>query len=130
MDGPLRKFVSTSYNLLVLMLWPRLGSLDVNGTPKILPRRAIQAMDLQSKGWFLDPEIMIKAYRMGLRVLEFNAFARMRGSGVSHVRASTCWEFVRNLLHYRFSDELDRWAKQLPNLETEDRAIQRGLELG
>ena len=39
MDGFKRKVVSTGYNLLVLALWPRLGSLDVNGTPKILPAR-------------------------------------------------------------------------------------------
>ncbi len=130
MDGLLRKFVSTSYNLLVLLLWPRLGSLDMNGTPKLLPRRAVQAMDLQSRGWFLDPEIMIKAHRMGLRVLEFNVFARMRGSGVSHVRVNTCWEFLRNLIHYRFSGELDHWAEQLPTQEIKDQTIQRGLELG
>jgi glycosyltransferase involved in cell wall biosynthesis len=129
MDGLLRKVVSVSYNLLVLLLWPRLGSLDVNGTPKILPRRAVQAMDLRSRGWFLDPEIMIKANRMGLRVLEFNAFARMRGSGVSHVRVSTCWEFLRSLIHYRFSGELDRWAEELTKWPPEDQAALRGFEL-
>lgn len=113
MDGFKRKVVSTGYNLLVLALWPRLGSLDVNGTPKILPREVVQAMDLRSTGWFLDPEIMIKAHTMGIRVLEFNSFARLRGSGVSHVRSSTCWEFLRNLLHYRFSDEIPCWRKSM-----------------
>lgn len=113
MDGFARKVISTGYNLLVLALWPRLGSLDVNGTPKILPREVVQAMDLQSTGWFLDPEIMIKAHYMGVRVLEFNSFARLRGSGVSHVRTSTCWEFLRNLLHYRFSDEIPRWQESV-----------------
>lgn len=105
MDGLRRKVVSIIYNLLVLVLWPRLGSLDVNGLPKILPRDAILAMQLKSKGWLLDPEIMIKAYYMGLRVVEFNAFARMRGSGVSHVRAATVWEFLKSLVLFRFSKE-------------------------
>ena len=77
MDGPLRKLISITYNLLIRMLWPGLQSLDINGTPKILPRPALEAMRLESRGWFLDPEIMIKAHYMGLRVLEFNAFARM-----------------------------------------------------
>lgn len=113
MDGLQRKLVSITYNLLVRTLWPRLDSLDVNGTPKILPRDALLAMQLQSQGWFLDPEIMIKAHYMGLRVLEFNAFARMRGRGVSHVRAETCWEFLHSLLVYRFSGRMSNWRREL-----------------
>ncbi len=113
MDGFMRKFISVAYNLFVLTLWPRLGSIDVNGTPKILRRDLLLAMRLESKEWFLDPEIMIKAYYMGIRVHEFNVFARMRGSGLSHVRVGTCWEFFRNLIVYRFSDELSRWKHDL-----------------
>ncbi|MCA9968864.1 MAG: glycosyltransferase family 2 protein [Anaerolineales bacterium] len=118
MDGLWRKFVSVSYNFFVRLLWPRLESLDVNGTPKLMPRDVIQAMDLKFKGWLLDPEIMIKAHYMGVRVLEFNAFARMRSNGVSHVRAMTCWEFFRHLLIFRFSrqwradfERASRWTE-------------------
>jgi len=103
MDGLVRKMVSTSYNLFVRLLWPKLASLDINGSPKLLSREIINAMDLKNKGWLLDPEIMIKAHYMGVRVLELNVFARMRGSGVSHVRAMTVWEFTKNLLIFRFS---------------------------
>lgn len=109
MDGLQRKLVSIAYNLMIRLLWPRLDSLDVNGTPKILPREALLAMRLESRGWFLDPEIMIKAHAMGMRVFEFNVFARMRGNGISHVRASTCWEFFRNLLWWRFGPPIRRW---------------------
>jgi glycosyltransferase involved in cell wall biosynthesis len=115
MDGLRRKVVSTAYNLFVRALWPRLETLDVNGSPKILPRRAIMAMGLTSKGWFLDPEIMVKAHYMGIRVLEFNVFARMRGNGVSHVRLETCWEFFRSLLYFRLSPELSSWKAELRN---------------
>ena len=103
MDGVLRRIVSTSYNLFVRLLWPRLASVDVNGSPKILRREYLLAMNLKSKEWFLDPEIMVKAHYMGLRILELNVFARMRGSGLSHVHPNTCWEFVRDLLVFRFS---------------------------
>ena len=106
MDGLQRKLVSTAYQLFVRLLWPRLGTIDVNGSPKILPRDELIAMRLESKGWLLDPELMIKAQYSNLRVLELNVFARMRGAGVSHVRASTCWEFIRTLLGARFSG---RW---------------------
>ena len=103
MDGLLRKIVSTSYNVFVRVLWPGLASIDVNGSPKLLPADVLRAMDLQSKDWLLDPEIMVKAHQMGLRVLEFNVFARMRGAGLSHVRATTCWEFFHRLLVFRLT---------------------------
>lgn len=109
MDGGARKFVSIAYNVFFRTLWPGVESLDINGLPKIMPRDVVQRMELTSRQWFLDPEIMIKAHYLGVRVLEYNVFARMRGSGLSHVRALTCWEFFTALLRYRFSGELSRW---------------------
>ena len=105
MDGLWRKMVSTAYNMFVRLLWPRLQTLDVNGSPKLLPRSVISSMDLKSKNWLLDPEIMIKVHYLGVPVLELNVFARMRGGGVSHVRAETCGQFLRYLLKFRFSQE-------------------------
>lgn len=113
MDGFTRRVVSIAYNGFVWLLWPRLGSVDVNGLPKILPRAAVEAMRLESRRWFLDPEIMIKARHLGLRVIELNVFARMRGGGTSHVRAATCWEFFRSLLAYRFGRTIPRWKRSL-----------------
>jgi glycosyltransferase involved in cell wall biosynthesis len=113
LDGLVRKVVSIAYNLFVRILWPRLGSIDINGSPKILPRNILLAMRPESKGWFLDPEIMVKAHYMGVRVLEFNVFARMRGNGLSHVRMETCWEFFWKLLHFRFSRGLVQWREDV-----------------
>jgi glycosyltransferase involved in cell wall biosynthesis len=114
LDGPIRKIVSVSYNLLVLLLWPGLGTLDVNGSPKLLRRESLAALRLTSKQWFLDPELIIKAHYLGLRVVELNVFARLRGSGLSHVRASTGWEFFRELLRYRFFGALTAWRRETP----------------
>lgn len=111
MDGSSRKFVSVAYNMFFRTLWPGVDSLDINGLPKIMPREVVRRMALTSTQWFLDPEIMIKAHYLGVRVLEYNVFARMRGSGLSHVRATTCWEFFRSMLRYRFSSELSQWRK-------------------
>jgi glycosyltransferase involved in cell wall biosynthesis len=122
MDGFRRKVVSVSYNLFVRLLWPSLESIDVNGTPKLLPRVVLNAMDLKSKNWLLDPEIMIKAHYMGIKVLEFNAFARMRGGGVSHVRMGTLWEFFQYLLAFRFSK---KWRQDFQ--ATSRRRIDAGL---
>lgn len=122
MDGVQRKLISIAYNGLVNVFWPGIQSLDINGTPKMMRRAVLEVMDLNSRGWFLDPEMMIKAHYMGLRVLELNAFARMRGNGISHVRTSTCWEFLRNLLDFRFSSRMRRWRK--------DNRVRNGVIIG
>ena len=101
------------------MLWLCIASWDINGSPKLVRREHLHAMRLTSKDWFLDAELMIKAHALGIRVHELNVFARQRGSGLSHVRGSTCWEFFRNLLAYRFSGRLrtaprKRRVEQLP----------------
>jgi glycosyltransferase involved in cell wall biosynthesis len=111
MDGLLRKLVSASYNVFVRVLWPRLGSIDINGTPKLMPRELAQALRPTSHDWLLDPEIMVKAHCLGARVLEFNVFGRMRGNGLSHVRASTCLRFFVALMRLRFSRDLPRWRR-------------------
>lgn len=116
LDGFLRKVVSVGYNLLVFCLWPGLGSIDVNGSPKIVHRDVLSRLDLRSKRWFLDPELMIKAHYLGVRVIEVNVFARMRGHGLSHVRATTCWEFFSTLMRYRFGREMSRWRKSVQPL--------------
>jgi glycosyltransferase involved in cell wall biosynthesis len=103
MDGLTRKVVSTGFNVFIRVLWPRLESIDINGSPKILPRAVMRAMKLRSKDWFLDAEMMVKAHHMGVRVREVNVFARLRGNGLSHVRMSTCWLFLKRLLQFRFS---------------------------
>jgi glycosyltransferase involved in cell wall biosynthesis len=102
LDGRVRRVVSFTYNVVATLLFGHLGSTDLNANPKILPRSHLEAMQLRSKDWFLDAEVMIKAKRMGLPVYEMNVFALMRAEGVSHVRPATCLEFVRNLVYYRF----------------------------
>lgn len=112
LDGPWRSFVSMLFNLFMLMLWPKIGSYDVNGSPKILHRDVIAAMKLESKDWLLDPEIMIKAGDMGIGVIEMNSFARMREHGVSHVQVATIWSFITTLLQFRFGNKLKNWRRE------------------
>lgn len=103
MDGFKRRITSIVYNGVVFSMFGGLGSIDINGNPKILPREYIERMNLKSRDWFLDAEIMIKAKRLRLPVIELNVLAQMREGGNSNVSASTCWEFIVNLLRYRFT---------------------------
>ena len=115
LDGFHRKLVSVSYNLFVRLLWPRLQSIDLNGSPKIFPRDLVSRLQLTSKGWLLDPELMIKAHYLGVPVMEYNIFARMRGAGTSHVRPAAMLEFFGALLAARFTG---RWRPTTPAVTT------------
>jgi len=110
MDGVLRKVVSAVYNAFFRLLWPGVRSIDINGVPKLMPRDCVARMNLKSKNWLIDPEIMVKSSYLGMRVLEHNVFGRMRSNGLSHVRASACWEFFQSLLYYRVTGA---WARDV-----------------
>jgi glycosyltransferase involved in cell wall biosynthesis len=101
MDGVTRKVVSVTFNVFFRILWPGVRSIDVNGTPKLVPRESLVAMNLKSKNWLIDAEMMVKSRYLGMRILEHNVFGRMRSNGLSHVRASACWEFFRSLVYHR-----------------------------
>jgi glycosyltransferase involved in cell wall biosynthesis len=97
-----RKVVSFIYNLGIHGIYGWLGAIDINGTPKMYSRRNLERMRLASRDWFLDPEIMIKAKVMGLRIIEIDVEGRARQGGRSHIRVNTLTEFVRNIFGYRF----------------------------
>ncbi len=100
-DGLKRKLISIFYNLVANGLFLGLSSIDVNGSPKIFLRSDYLRMRLCSRDWFLEPEIVIKAKWLGIPVHEMNVLGRMREGGQSKVRATTCLEFVVNLLRAR-----------------------------
>jgi glycosyltransferase involved in cell wall biosynthesis len=112
LDGPDRWVVSVIYNFMMAAMWPGLGTLDVNGSPKVFPREVLEQLELTSKDWLLDPEIMIKARHLGVPVIEMNAFSRMRESGVSHVKPTTVWQFLTRLARFKWGSDLEEWAKK------------------
>ncbi len=101
-DGWVRKITSICYNGLMLVVFGRLEAIDINGSPKIFSREAYRAMQLESKDWFLDAEVMIKAKRLGLTVLELNVRGLRRQGGKSNVRVQTCLEFLKNIARHHF----------------------------
>lgn len=110
-DGLLRLFVSRCYNTFMRLLY-RCPSDDLNGTPKIFRRELLPVFDLHSKDWFIDPEIMIKAKKMGLKIHEIPIVFTPRKEGKSSVHIGTIFEFLKNALLYRLRKEYRLWKKQ------------------
>lgn len=99
-DGPTRAVVSRAYNL-VTRHGLGLTTTDTNGCPKLMTRELYERLQLASKDWFLDPELMLKAQALGVRAAEVDAVMRPRRGGASKVRAATLWEFSRRLWAWR-----------------------------
>ena len=116
-----RKIVSVWYNSIMLVLFGWVGSMDINASPKILSRKHLNAMQLVSRDWFLDPEIMIKAKYLNLRVAEVDVEGHPRLGGVSNVRLGTCLEFIKNILFYRIGGYLSSWRNSAETVNAIER---------
>ena len=98
-DGPLRALVSTVCNQLFPLLFP-VGTRDINGTPKIARAEVLRSLDLRSKDWFIDAEIMIRLGQLGWRNGEIDTDFLPREGGSSNVRLSTLLEFLLNMARF------------------------------
>jgi len=112
-DSWVRKIVSICYNVSMLILFPGLPSLDVNGSPRIMPAEVLRHMALTSSDWFLEAEILLKAQYLRLMVIEIDVPGHLRKGGRSNVRVTTILEFVRNIFRYRFGGPWRQWRGQV-----------------
>jgi len=87
------------YAIFQLLYWSPYR--DVNATPKLLTRRAADILKLDSRDWFLDPELVIKALRHRIPIYELETVWRSRKSGSTRAHLWTGLEFLKNLLLYR-----------------------------
>ncbi|MBI4398621.1 MAG: glycosyltransferase family 2 protein [Candidatus Omnitrophica bacterium] len=99
-DGPLRAFISWVFNRLSDLMFGT-KTHDVNGLPKLFTRSLYEALYLESKGWFLDAEVMIKAVRKGCKIGEVKTKFYKREGGSSNVNWKTIVEFIWNMIRVR-----------------------------
>jgi glycosyltransferase involved in cell wall biosynthesis len=100
-DGPYRRLVSIVYNLAFRLLFRTHGLWDINGKPKGLTREAYEQLELRSDDWFVDAEIVLKARRRGLRIVELPVTFFKNEERASLVKPSAVLEFARNMLRTR-----------------------------
>jgi len=97
--------------LLFKILFPGLGSRDVNSKPKIFTEETLKRLELRSDGWFIDAEIMIKARRLNLKFSEIPTRFEKQLSRASFVKPAAIFEFIWCMIIFRV-EEFFYWIKR------------------
>ncbi len=101
-DGIKRVVASYFYNLMfgIFFLF-RMD--DINGKPKIFKREFYENITIESKDWFLDPEIILKLLHKGYKPGEVKVNFPEREEGSSKISYFTVLEFMKNLIYWRIA---------------------------
>lgn len=103
-DGRSRLIVSKIYQIIFRLLYG-IYTRDINSGPKLFRKNFFEKLlPLHSDDWFVDAELMIKTVRncKPENVVEFPIIFYPRKFGKSNVKFSACFQFLFNLLKYKF----------------------------
>ncbi|MBL8208120.1 MAG: glycosyltransferase family 2 protein [Blastocatellia bacterium] len=99
-EGGRRWLLSKGYNLLcrlVFGVWVK----DVNFACKLLPRKAVQMMNLQAEGSFIDAEILLESRRLGYQIAQMPMTYYPRTVGESTLsRPKVVWVILEEMFRY------------------------------
>jgi glycosyltransferase involved in cell wall biosynthesis len=118
-EGAVRALYSYGYNILVRLAFG-LRIRDVNFAFKLFRRRVFEHVRLESEGSFIDAEILVRAERLGFRIIQFGVdyFPRSRGlstlSSLSVIR-TMLEEMARQAAGIRALSPLPPEALALPD---------------
>jgi glycosyltransferase involved in cell wall biosynthesis len=97
-EGPRRILYSFAYNLLIRSLFG-VYIKDINFSFKVMHRRVLEAVELNSQGSFIDAELVVKALQQGFRVFQMGVDYFPRTRGVSTLSSPTViLKMVRELV--------------------------------
>jgi glycosyltransferase involved in cell wall biosynthesis len=97
----MRWIMSYCYNLFMRIMF-NVKYKDFNYSYKILKRSAIKKMQLESDGWFISPEIVLKAHHTKLKIKEIHVPFTPRSSGESKVSYyKTTKYFLKEIFRFR-----------------------------
>jgi glycosyltransferase involved in cell wall biosynthesis len=91
-----RLFLAWGYNLLARTIF-RLRVRDIDCAFKLFRREVFDVIDIRSKKFFVDTEVLAKARRHGFRMTEIGVRHYPRIGGRSTVRASHVFSTLREL---------------------------------
>ena len=91
-DGWQRTLITQSYHQLMRLKGYPIA--DINGCPKLMTRALLDGIQPKEHGWFLDPEVMIAAQRLGAVIHNEETIMRPRQGGQSKVKLATVCSFL------------------------------------
>src|SRR3989344_1280893 len=103
--GVLKNIASFGFDALFFILYLRFIK-QVNANPKIIRKVCYKKMNLISKGWFIDTEIIIKGLENNYKIVDQIVSYTPRERGVSHLGFfdlfPTIVEYFINIIKFRF----------------------------
>lgn len=102
-----RSLMAWGYGLVVNALF-FVGTQDIDGHPLVLAKETFDTLAIRSKNLMLNLEILSKAKRRGLQIIEVPVPYSKRLGGKSHTTLSTVGEFLRQLIAFRISSIFHR----------------------
>ncbi len=99
-DGMHRRVLSVASSLVMKVVFG-LPGWDFMGPPKIIKRRLLEALALESEDRFIDTELLLKAKELGVVMEEVGVTYRKRAAGTGKVRLGTIGEYLVNIVKWR-----------------------------
>ncbi|OGG53696.1 hypothetical protein A2851_02310 [Candidatus Kaiserbacteria bacterium RIFCSPHIGHO2_01_FULL_53_29] len=99
-ETKMRKWISIAYNVLNRLVL-KTPIWDVNATPKIIPKKVLDLLSPTSLGDSIDAEIMYKAFRKGIPIVEIPIRQIERKSGKSTTNWMSALKMFIGLLYIR-----------------------------
>ncbi len=102
------KFIlSVGYDILFFFLFFKFVR-QVNANPKIIRKNCYKKMNLKSKDWFIDSEIIIKTLKNGYKIVDQVVSYIPRKAGKSHINFFDLLlmiiYYLKSTVKYRFKD--------------------------
>lgn len=99
-----RWFFSKGYNWLTKSVFGLWGVKDVNFTFKLFRKEMYNKINLQSKGWFIDVELLaeLKKQKARWKQLPINYTPRTKGSSTVKINTKLLKGFLKEIWDYKF----------------------------
>lgn len=109
-DRPLRKFVSRVYNFIIRLVFG-LRVRDIDCAFKLFRRSVFDRIEIKSERFLIDTEILVKAKRAGLTIVETGVTHLPRTAGKSSVAPTDIFHTLRELSHLWLHIFMVNWKK-------------------
>lgn len=101
----MREYVSKVFNWLANLCF-NLKVRDINASPTAFAAKNLERLKLESLDSFLDTELLIKAKKLNWRIIRLPMKNFNRIGGRSTVKLTIVFEFLKNMISWRFCGKL------------------------